>query len=122
MLVFVCVANYRDEFDNSDDEGSISLDEDNDSDGSDIFESDSDEEENESDPDVSDPEDEQPKKKRMKSVSSKAFQKKLKHTSSKFGIIALFLWVSIFTRSSLCMSVSFSFKISTRYELTVCGR
>lgn len=80
--------------DNSDDEGSISLDEDNDSDASDIFESDSDEEEIDSNPDdVSDPDDEQPKKKRMKSVSNKDFQKKLKHTSSKFEIIVLFIFV-----------------------------
>lgn len=78
--------NYRDEFGNSDDdEGSISLDEDNDSDVSDIFESDSDDEENDSNPDVSDPEDDQPKKKRMKPISSKDFQKKLKHTNSTFN-------------------------------------
>lgn len=89
----LCSFVYRDEFDNSDDEGSISLDEDDDSDASDIFESDSDEEENDSNPDVSDPEDEQPKKKRMKTVSNKDFQKKLKHTSSKFGIIFLYLLI-----------------------------
>lgn len=62
------------------------MDEDDDSDGSAMFESDSEEEEMDSDAEVSDPEDEQPKKKRMKAVSSKDFQKKLKHTSSKFEI------------------------------------
>lgn len=67
------------------------MDEENDSDGSDIFENDSDEEDFDSDPDVSDPEDEQPKKKRMKAVSSKDFQKKLKHTNSKFETIVPFI-------------------------------
>lgn len=69
-----------DEFNDSD--GSISLDGDEDE-GSDIFDSEDDEDEDElSDVDVSDPEDE-PKAKRMKPVSSKDFQKKLKKTSSK---------------------------------------
>lgn len=78
----LCIANCRDDFGDSDDEGSISLDEDDGSDGSDIFDSDFDE--NESDPDVSDPDDDdEPKSKRMKPVSNKDFQKKLKHTSSK---------------------------------------
>lgn len=102
----MCAWNCRDELDNSDDEGSISLDEDNDSDGSAMFESDSEEEEElDSDPDVSDPEDEQPKKKRMKAVSSKDFQKKLKHTSSKFGTIASIIAV-LFTRSFIALSDS----------------
>lgn len=70
-----------DEFNDSD--GSISLDEDED-DGSDIFESDDNEEDEDALSDVddmSDPED-QPKAKRMKPVSSKDFQKKLKNTTS----------------------------------------
>lgn len=71
---------FSDEFNDSD--GSISLDED---DGSDIFESDDNEEDEDALSDVddmSDPED-QPKSKRMKPVSSKDFQKKLKNTTSK---------------------------------------
>lgn len=99
-------SNCRDEFDNSDDEGSISLDEDNDSDGSAIFESDSDEEEMDSDPNVSDPEDEQPKKKRMKPVSGKDFQKKLKHTSSKFAKNGLAYWLIICTFCIAFLSIS----------------
>lgn len=109
FMFFYCFQNYRDEFDNSDDEGSISLDEDNDSDA-DIFESDSDEEDHDSNADdVSDPEDDQPKKKRMKPISSKDFQKKLKHTNSKFNRI-LFL---------LCFFTLFLIPI--RYEFAVCG-
>lgn len=76
----MCAGNYRDEFANSDDEGSISLDED---DGSDMFENDFDEDENDSNLDVSDPEEKEPNKKRMKAVSNKDFQKRLKHTTSK---------------------------------------
>lgn len=73
---------YSDEFNDSD-AGSISLDEDDD--GSELFGSedeDGNEDSENSNFDVSDPEDE-PKPKRMKAVSSKDFQKKLKHTSSK---------------------------------------
>lgn len=80
--MFYC--NCSDEFNDDSDAGSISLDED----GSDIFESDDENaaisDDSDEDPDaISDPEDEQPKAKRMKTVSSKDFQRKLKNTTSK---------------------------------------
>lgn len=87
----------RDEFDDSD-AGSISLDEDDDDDDeSAIFESDEEDDddnvdfgEEDSDVEVSDPEEDEPKKKRMKPLSGKDFQKKLKNTNSMNKINLIF--------------------------------
>lgn len=68
------------------DGGSISLDEnDEDEDGSDIFESD-DNDENDSNAEISDPEldDDQPKAKKMKPMNNKSFQRKIKNTDSNY--------------------------------------
>lgn len=69
-----------DEFGGSDDEGSVSLDGEDDDDDDDMFEDDSDPEDNES----GESGDEEPKAKKMRPMTSKEFQRKLKHTDSKY--------------------------------------
>lgn len=73
------------EFDDNSDDGSVSLDGDDDGDDSDIFEDDgSDSMQEIFDPEEGDEDDAAPKSKKMKSLSGKDFQRKLKNTDSKY--------------------------------------